>query len=59
MEDLDKSICIAPVKVLFLLKKLICYVSYFSMKTCCGYSLQAPHRGASNEYSQHIFLMEK
>ena len=23
---------------------------------CCGYSLEAPHRGASNEYPQHIFL---
>ena len=25
------------------------------MKTCCGYSLEAPHRGASNEYPQHMF----
>ena len=24
---------------------------------CCGYSLEAPHRGASNEYPQHMFLM--
>ena len=23
---------------------------------CCGYSLEAPHRGASNEYPQHMFL---
>ena len=23
---------------------------------CCGYSLEAPHRGTSNEYPQHIFL---
>ena len=22
----------------------------------CGYSLEAPHRGASNEYQQHLFL---
>ena len=22
---------------------------------CCGYSLEAPRRGASNKYSQHIF----
>ena len=22
----------------------------------CGYSLEAPQRGASNEYPQHIFL---
>ena len=23
---------------------------------CCGYSLEAPHRGTSNEYPQHMFL---
>ena len=23
---------------------------------CCGYSLEAPHQGASNEYPQHIFM---
>ena len=23
---------------------------------CCGYSLEVPHWGASNEYPQHIFL---
>ena len=32
------------------------YLSYFSMKTCCGYSLEAPHRGTSKEYPQHMFL---
>ena len=31
------------------------YFSYFSMKTCCGYSLEMPHRGTSNEYPQHMF----
>ena len=32
--------------------------SYFSIKTCCGYgySFEAPHRGASNDYTQHIFI---
>ena len=29
---------------------------YFSTKTCCGYSLEAPHRGTSNEYPQHTFI---
>ena len=23
---------------------------------CCGYSLEAPHRGTSNVYPQHMFL---
>ena len=31
------------------------YFSYFSMKTCCGYSLEVPHRGVSNEYD-NMFL---
>ena len=30
---------------------------FFSMKTCCGYSLEVPHRGTSNEYSQCMFLL--
>ena len=29
---------------------------YFSMKTCCEYSLEAPRWGTSNEYPQHTFL---
>ena len=24
---------------------------------CCGYSLEAPHQGASNEYQQHMFSL--
>ena len=27
------------------------------MKTYCGYSLEAPRRGASNEYPQHMILL--
>ena len=29
---------------------------YFFMKTCCGYSLEVPWGGTSNEYTQHRFL---
>ena len=31
------------------------YFPYFTTNICCGYSLEVPHRGASNEYPQHIF----
>ena len=35
-------------------------VSYFFLflhkKVCCGYSLEAPCQGASNEFQQHVFL---
>ena len=26
---------------------------------CCGYSLEAPQQGASNEYPQHMFVLKK
>ena len=26
---------------------------------CCGYSLEAPRQGASNEYPQHMFSWRK
>ena len=33
---------------------------YFSdRKTSCGYSLEVPHQGASNEYHNICFCMEK
>ena len=30
----------------------------FKENVCCGYSLEAPHRGASNEY-HNIFFVEQ
>ena len=30
----------------------------FFIKTCCGYSLELPYRGDSNEYPQHMFYGE-
>ena len=33
---------------------------FFNMKVCCVYSLESPHRGDSNEYTQYtIFNIEK
>ena len=46
---------IALGKTFFSTKKYL-YFSYFLKKTCCGYSLEVPWRGASNEYPQHMFL---
>ena len=43
-----------------LLKDMVMNLGYFFLyrheKICCGYSLEAPQRGASNEYPQHMFL---
>ena len=30
-------------------------IFYLFQKTCCGYSFEVPHQGASNEYPQHMF----
>ena len=33
---------------------------FFNMKKCCVFSLESPHRGDSNEYTQHtIFNVKK
>ena len=30
---------------------------FLNKNICCGYSLEAPPRGASNEYPQRMFLL--
>ena len=36
------------------------YFRFFKMKVCCVFSLESPHRGDSNEYTQYtIFNIEK
>ena len=47
---------IAPDKGLFFSNQIVlAFVLFLHKNICCGYSLEAPHRGASNEYSQHVF----
>ena len=29
---------------------------FFKMKVCCVFSLESPHRGDSNEYTQHTII---
>ena len=38
-------------------KSISKYIFFLFLKgnICCGYSLEAPRRGASNEYPQHMF----
>ena len=42
---------------------LVMILGYFFLllhkNICCGYSLEVPHRGTSNEYPQHMFLWRK
>ena len=34
------------------------YIFFLFLKRTCGYSLEAPHQGAPNDYPQHVFLRE-
>ena len=36
--------------------KKLCFVSYFAQNIDCGYSLEQPRWGSSNEYPQSMFL---
>ena len=44
----------APDKALFFQKKIDIFL-ILHKNICCGYSLEAPLRGASNEYPQYMF----
>ena len=36
------------------------FLIFFNMKVCCVFSLESPHRGDSNEYTQYtIFNIKK
>ena len=35
------------------------FLLFLHKNICCGYSLEAPCQGASNEYPQCMFFMEK
>ena len=30
--------------------------SFYNMKVCCGFLSESPHRGDSNEYTQHTII---
>ena len=46
---------IALDKVLFSTKKYLYFFLFLNKNICCGYSLEVPQRGTSNEYPQHMF----
>ena len=48
--------CIAPDKALFFNRKVFIFLLFLHKNICYGYSLEAPQRGVSNEYPQHMFL---
>ena len=38
--------------------RFFCYYSYFAQNIDCGYPLEPPLRGGSNEYPQSMFWSE-
>ena len=46
---------IATDKALFFIRKMLISFLFLDENICCGCSLEAPRRGASNEYPQHMF----
>ena len=42
-------------KALFSSEKMLISFLFLHENICCGYSLEAPQPGASNEYPQHMF----
>ena len=39
----------------FFIRKMLISFLFLNKNICCGYSLEAPWRGASNEYPQHVY----
>ena len=33
------------------------FLIFFNMKVCCVFSLESPHRGNSNEYTQYMYAI--
>ena len=52
----SRYLTIATDRVLFFHPKMLISFLFLHKSICCGYSLEAPRRGASNEYTQHMFL---
>ena len=46
---------IALDKMLFFNKKVLIVFLFLHENICCGYSLEVPQRGTSNEYPQQMF----
>ena len=50
----DEDTMCPSVMPLFCNRKVLSFFLSLHENICCGYSLEVPHRGTSNEYPQHI-----
>ena len=44
-------------KTQFQTKNVFIFFLFLNENICCGYSIEVPHRGTSNEYPQHMFSL--
>ena len=49
------SMSIVSYKAFFFYQKALIFFLFLHENLCCGYSLEVPHWGTSNEYPQHRF----
>ena len=56
-EDPPHKNNIALDKALFFNQKVSIFFLFLNKNICCGYSLEAPYQGTSNEYLQNMFLL--
>ena len=54
--ETSKKHHIALDKALFFNQKVAIFFLFLDKNICCGYSLEVPRWGTSNEYPQHMFL---
>ena len=52
LSDVEKTVD----KTLYFNQKVFIFFVYLFENICCGYSLELPYWGASNEYVQHVFM---
>ena len=53
----EASVPFALDKAFFSNQKVSTFFLFLDENICCGYSLEAPPRGTSNEYPQHMFSL--
>ena len=54
VQEANSHSFIATDKALFFIRKMLIFL-FLNKNICCRYSLEAPRRGASNEYPQHTY----
>ena len=54
---LSRCVCVTLLQIrrFFFIQKIVIFFLFLHENICCGYSLEVPRRGTSNEYQQRTF----